>query len=134
MKSCIKAIMIGSFLSIGMGIIGYLVVAFYMILILGMTDSSEMLDIFYLRETMYWSMPYSFIVLAVVTYFSTRKLSSHHYIVGMAVILLTALSITIEPFSNANIHGNYLPIIIGGLVGSFIGAKLNQGMHATSGE
>ncbi len=130
MRSLIKSIILGSALAIGLGVIGYLLVAFYQILILDMTDSAQMVDATRSSKAMYWSLPFTFIVLVLTTVLVTRKLTSKHYFIGFVIILLTSLSITVGPIKIISIHMNYIPIVLGGLVGSFIGSKLNKRLQS----
>jgi hypothetical protein len=130
MRTFTKSIILGSAVAVGLGIIGYLLVAFYQILILDMTDSAQMVDSTRSREAMYWSLPYTFIILVLANVLATRKHSSKHYFIGLVIILLTSLSITVGPLKIISIHMNYLPILLGGLVGSFIGAKLNKRLQS----
>jgi hypothetical protein len=126
MSNVVKPVLYGCLLAIGLGIIGYFAVVFYHILVLGIEDSKVLVETIRSKNMMYFSMPYTLIVLAISTVLVVRKLHRSHFVVSIVVILITAASITDGPFKTMSIHMNYLPIIFGGLIGALVGKKLNK--------
>ena len=126
MSNVVKPVIYGSLLAVGLGIIGYLAVVLYHVSFLGIDDSKALVEIIRSKKLMYFSMPYTLIVLAISTILVVRNLQSNHLIVSLVVILITAASITVGPVKIISIHMNYLPILIGGLIGSLVGKKLNK--------
>lgn len=129
MSNVVKPAIYGCLMAIGLGIIGYLAVVFYHVLVLGIDDSKVLVDIIRSKRMMYYSMPYTFTVLAISIALVVRKLQSGHLLVSIVVILVTAASITAGPLKITSIHMNYLPILFGGLFGAFIGKKINKSNH-----
>jgi len=123
MSDVVKPIIYGCLLIIGLGIIGYFVVIFYHVLFLEMGDSKELLEVIRSKKMMYFSMPYTLIVVAISIILVVRKLQRNHLIVSLTIILITATSITVGPLKIISIHMNYLPVIIGGLIGALVGKK-----------
>ncbi len=119
----IKPIFIGMLFGILTGIIGYLTTALYLSISQGVTESSELLRS---NKAIYWSMPFSFLVLLISGYIASRKLSKGHYWIALIVALLVCLSIRIGSLKIISIHMNYIPIIIGSLIGAYLSKKVNK--------
>ncbi|MEW8074120.1 MAG: hypothetical protein AB2826_27310 [Candidatus Thiodiazotropha sp.] len=126
MSNVVKSVIYGSLLAIGLGVIGYFAVVFYHVSALGIEDSKVLVEIIRSKKMMYFSMPYTLIALAIATFLVVKKLHSNHLIASTVIILLTAASITVGPLKIISIHMNYLPILLGGLLGVVVGKKLNK--------
>ena len=122
----IKPIFIGMFFGILTGVIGYLTTSLYLSISQGVTESSELLELLRSNKAMYWSMPFSFLVLLISGYITSRKLSKGHYLAALIVALLVCLSIRIGPLKIISIHMSYIPIIIGSLIGAYLSKKVNK--------
>jgi hypothetical protein len=134
MRNVVKPIVFGSLLAIGLGITGYFVVILYHTLILGVDDSKLLVDIIHSKRMVYYSMPYTLVVLVLSTTLVTRKIQSNHIFISMVIILITTVSVTLGPLKIISIHTNYLPIIFGGLIGAYLGKKLNRGYSRQAAE
>lgn len=126
MISIIKPVIYGCLLTIGLGIIGYLSVVFYHTWVVGMDDSSILVDIIRSKKSMYISMPYTLVVVFISCVLVIKKMSNYHMLVSVLIVLVTAASITTGPLKIISIHMSYLPIVIGGLIGALVGKKLNN--------
>jgi len=122
----IKPIFIGMFFGILTGVIGYLTTSLYLSISQGVTESSELLELLRSNKAMYWSMPFSFLVLLISGYITSRKLSKGHYLAALIVALLVCLSIRIGPLKIISIHMSYIPIIIGSLAGAYLSKIINK--------
>jgi len=126
MKSNFKGLALGLIIALGLGVLGYLCTVFYLSVSMNIQDSKELVEIIRSKQAMYWSLPFSLLSLLFATWVATRKSSGQHYITGLAVILITAAAITIGPLKIITIHMNYIPIVLGGLLGTYIGKKYNK--------
>jgi hypothetical protein len=126
MNNVVKPVIYGCLLAIALGIIGYLAVVIYHVSVLGIDDSKALVEIIRSKKMMYLSMPYTLIVLAISIVLVVRKLHSNHLIVSIVIVLITAASITVGPLKIISIHMNYLPILLGGLIGALVGKKLSK--------
>lgn len=129
MKSMIKGIVIGSVLFIILGLLGFLGVIAYQVLILNINDSTAMGDMMRSEQVKLWALLFTLISMIFASWVSTRKLHSHIYIVAILLIGIASLVITIGPLKLVMLHGNYLPIAIGGIIGAVLGSKLNKSVH-----
>ncbi|WP_396586612.1 hypothetical protein [Bermanella sp. R86510] len=126
MKSNIKRLIFGLIIAIGSGVLGYLCTVLYLAISMNIQDSKELVDIIRSKQAMYLSLPYTFLCLVFANWVATRKLISKHYYIGLVIILITAAAITFGPLKIITIHTNYLPIVLGGLLGAYIGKKHNK--------
>ena len=134
MKNTIKPVIYGCLLTIGLGIIGYLAVFFYHTLAIGIDDSKMLVDIIRSKNAMYLSIPYTLVVMIGAIVLVTKNPKKHHMLIGVLIIIITALSITLGPLKTISIHMNYLPIVIGGFIGVLVGKKLNKRQHHSLAE
>ena len=130
MKFVIKGIVIGSALFITLGLLGFVGVVAYQVLILNMNDSAAMSDMMRSDQFKLWSLLFTLISMILASWVSTRKLNSHIYIVAIILIGMASLFITVGPLKVAMLHDNYLPIAIGGIIGAVLGSKLNKSKHS----
>jgi uncharacterized membrane protein len=68
-------------------------------------------------------MPFTFVSLFIASWFATRKLESKTYLITGPIVAITALSITFGPLKLVSIHMNFIPILLGGILGAYIGSK-----------
>ena len=122
MKKFIKGSILGLVIAQVFGIVGYICVVFYLSS-QGVSDSSEIVEIIRSSKSMYLSLPFTFIALLISVWIAVRKIESQNYVIAVIVILLTSLSITLGPVKLMSIHMNYIPIILGGLLGAYISTK-----------
>jgi|CEGF01.1.fsa_nt_gi hypothetical protein len=122
MNQYVKGTIFGLVITIGLGIVGYLAVVFYLIS-QGFDESNEIIDVIRSKNAMYWSMPYTLLVTILGVWLGVRKIDSRVYFVAAIIVLLTALSVTSGPLKIMSIHMNYIPIILGGILGGYAGAK-----------
>jgi len=130
MKSNFKELILGLIIALGSGVLGYLCTVLYLQISMNIQDSKELVEIIRSNQAMYWSLPYSFLSLSFATWVATRKLSGQHYLISLAIILVTAVTITFGPVKIISIHMNYIPIVIGGLLGAYIGKKHNKAFNS----
>lgn len=122
MNQYVKGTIFGLVITIGLGIVGYLAVVFYLIS-QGFDESNEIIDVIRSKSAMYWSMPYTLLVTILGVWLGVRKIDARVYFVAAIIVLLTALSVTSGPIKIMSIHMNYIPIILGGILGGYAGAK-----------
>ena len=132
MMPMIKGIIIGSVLFIILGLLGFVGVISYQVFILNMNDSAAMGDMMRSDQVKLWALLFTFISMILASWVSTRKLHNHIYIVAALLIGIASLVITIGPLKLVMLHGNYLPIAIGGIIGAVLGSKLNKSMHPSA--
>ncbi len=134
MSIYIRPILLGTLFGIMSGVIGYLATALYLSIGQGASESSELVELLRSKEAMYWSMPFSFLGLLLSGLISSRKLTLGHYWVALIVALLVCLSISIGPLKIISIHMNYLPIIVGSLIGAYLSKKINKSRQKDGSE
>ena len=121
-----KSIALGCFLSIGLGILTYLTVVFYLILVNEIKDSILLVDTIRSRQAMHMSLPYTLAIMVLATIFAIKKSPKQYILVSVSIILITAASITSGPLKIISIHMNYLPIVLGGILGAWLGKRRYQ--------
>jgi hypothetical protein len=126
MNSQIKGLTFGLIIAIGTGVLGYLCTVLYLSISLNISDSKELVGIIRSKQVMYLSLPYTFLSLVLANWVATRKLAGKHYLIGLLTVLITAAAITVGPLKIITIHTNYLPIVLGGLLGVYIGKIYNK--------
>lgn len=126
MKGVIKGFFIGSAIFIILGLLGFIGTVAYQVFILNMNDSAAISDMMRTDPFKLWSLLFTFISMILASWISTRKLNSHIYTVAIILIGISSLVITIGPLKLAMLHGNYLPVAIGGLIGAVMSSKLNK--------
>ena len=129
MKLNFKGLTLGLIIALGSGVLGYLCTVLYMYISMNIQDGKELVEIIRSKQAMYWSLPFSLLSLSFATWVATRKLSGQHYLTGLAIILITSATITIGPLKIITIHMNYIPIVLGGLLGAYIGKKHNKSFN-----
>lgn len=126
MRAVIKGIFIGSAIFIILGLLGFIGTVAYQVFILNMNDSSAISDLMHSDPFKIWSLLFTFISMILASWISTRKLNSHIYTVAIILIGISSLIITIGPLKVAMLHGNYLPVAVGGIIGAVMSSKLNK--------
>jgi hypothetical protein len=126
MNSNIKGLIFGLIIAVGSGVLGYLCTFLYINVSMNIQDSKELVEVIRSKQVMYLSLPYTLFSLALAAWVATRKLSSKHFLIGLVTILITAVTITFGPLKIMTIHTNYLPIVLGGLLGAYIGKIHNK--------
>ena len=129
-----KAISLGTLFGLLGGIIGYFATVLYLSIGQGVTESSVLVELLRSNEAMYFSMPFSFLVLLISSFISSRKLNTGHYLVATIVAFIVCLSITLGPLKIISIHMNYLPILIGSLAGAYLTKKINKSSQQDGSE
>lgn len=73
MKSMIKGIVIGSFLFIILGLLGFVGVIAYQVYILNMNDSAAMGDMMRSDQVELWALLFTLVSMILASWVSTRK-------------------------------------------------------------
>lgn len=126
MKCVVKGILIGSAIFIILGLVGFIGTVAYQVFIFNMNDSAAISDMMRSDPFKLWSLIFTLISMTLASWISTRKLNSHIYTVAIILIGISSLVITIGPLKVAMLHGNYLPVAIGGVIGAVMSSKLNK--------
>ena len=137
----LKGILVGSAISITLGFISYLVVAFISIYALDLQQGgatpealAAVKELMHSKTAYLLSFPATFILLGIAGYHAAKRSSPTPYFAAIAVALITCFAINYG-FNMLTIYRNYIPIILGALAGCYLWVreqKLNQALKQGS--
>ncbi|MBP0050174.1 hypothetical protein H9C73_15730 [Marinobacterium sp. AK62] len=129
-KSILMRVTIGSSLFFITGFVGLLVVITYLVFILDITDSEVIGDMIRSHPFKNIALLFTLISMILSSWVATRKLNRNLYLTTAILIFICCLIITAGPIRYLIIHNNYLPILVGGILGAAISATLAKSMQA----
>ncbi len=125
MITAIKWILIGLLVFFIMGIIGFIAVVAHHVFILNIQDAATIGDVLRSDSFRAWALLFTFVSMTLASWISTRKIDNHTYIAAIILIFLASIIIASGHLRYFIIHNNFLPIIIGGLLGALLARKRN---------
>ena len=138
----LKGILVGSAISITLGFISYLVVAFISIYALDLQKGGATLealaavnDLMHSNVAYFLSFPVTFIFLSIAGYHAAKRSVATPYFSATAVALITIVVLNYGDFYTITMYRNYIPIVAGALVGCYLWVreqKLNQALKQGS--